>query len=130
MSGDVMRLGFLDWEPGGRLRFQKLRTDPEVFLLAQLVAQERHVALSNMLRRSRGSGHAASARQLAIYLAHVLLGRPQDIIAELFQRDRTTIAHAVQAIEDLRDTETFEAEIRRIESRLVTIRDEEMQHAA
>jgi chromosomal replication initiation ATPase DnaA len=125
-----MRSRFLDWEPAGRLRFQKLRTDPEVFLLTRLVAQERRVALSNLLRRSRGSGHAAAARQLAIYLSHVLLGRPQDVVAELFHRDRTTVTHAVQAMENLRETPGFEAEIGRIEGRLNQVRSQEVQHAA
>jgi chromosomal replication initiation ATPase DnaA len=125
-----MRLGFLDLEPGGRRRFQKLRSDPEVFLLTQLVAQERHVALTNLLRRSRGSGHAAAARQLAIYLAHVFLERPQDIVGELFQRDRTTIAHAVQAIEEIRDLTRIEAEIGHIEARFNDIRNGEIRHAA
>jgi chromosomal replication initiation ATPase DnaA len=125
-----MRLGGLDWEPGGRLRFQKLRSDPEVFVLAKLVAQERHVSMTSMLRRSRGSGHAAAARQLAIYLAHVSLERPQDIVADLFQRDRTTVAHSVQAIEDHRDDPRLEAQIARIEARLAEVRQSEMRHAA
>ena len=105
-------------------RFQKLRTDPEVFLIAQAVAQERHVPLSHMLRHSRGSGHAASARQLAIYLAHVLLARPQDVVADLFHRKRTTVTHAVQIMEMRRDDPKIEAEIERIEAHL------ELRHAA
>ena len=125
-----MGLGFFDWEPGGRRRFQKLRGDPEVFLVANLVAQERHVSMTSMLRRSRGSGHAAAARQLAIYLCHILLERPQDIVAELFQRDRTTVAHAVQTIEDQREHELLEGEIARIERRLNEVRATEVRHAA
>jgi chromosomal replication initiation ATPase DnaA len=128
MSGEAMR--YFELESGGRLRFQKLRTDPDVFLLAQLVAHERRVALTHLLRRSRGSGHAASARQLAIYLAHVLLERPQDVVADLFQRKRTTVAHSVQAVEDLRDDPRIEAEIERIELQLEAARTVEMQHAA
>ncbi len=125
-----MHLGVLHWGPGGRLRFQKLRGDPEVFQLTQLVAQERRVSMTSMLRRSRGSGRAAAARQLAIYLAHVLLERPQDIVADLFQRDRTTVAHAVQAIEDHRDDPRLEAQIARIEARLDEVRHSDMRHAA
>ncbi|MBL8596296.1 MULTISPECIES: helix-turn-helix domain-containing protein [unclassified Devosia] len=125
-----MHLGFLDWEPAGRLRFQKLRTDPEVFLLTQLVAQERRVSLTSLLRRSRGSGHAAAARQLAMYLCHVLLKRPQDVVAELFHRDRTTVAHAMQSIEDCRDDPGVEGEIARIEQRFNETRVTEVQHAA
>lgn len=113
-----MLLEFSEGEPGGRLRFQKLRSDPEVFVLTQLVAGERRVSMTNLLRRSRGSGRAASARQLAIYLAHVLLRRSQDVVADLFQRDRTTVAHSVQSVEDQRDMPGLEAEIERIEARL------------
>ena len=105
-------------------RFKRLRTDPEVFRLAQTVALERQVPLTNMLRHSRGSGHAASARQLAIYLAHVLLERPQDVVADLFHRKRTTVTHAVQTMEMRRDDPRLEAEIARIEAQL------EMRHAA
>lgn len=131
MLGDIMDLGVLDWEPGGRLRFQSLRGDREVFLVTQLVAEERGVSMTNLLRRSRGSGRAASARQLAIYLSHILLERPQDVIAELFSRDRTTIAHSCQTVEDRRDDPRLEAEIAKIEARLNHIRRaREMQHAA
>ena len=122
-----MHLGFLDWESKGGRRFQKLRTDPEVFLLTRVVAEERRVSMTNMLRRSRGSGHAASARQLAIYLSHVMLERPQDVVAFLFERDRSTVAHAVQSMEDRREEPRLEAEIARIEARL---RDGEVRHAA
>ena len=127
-----MDLGFFDWEPTGRRRFQKLRTDREVFLLTRLVAQERGVSMTNLLRRSRGPGRAAAARQLAIYLAHVLLERPQEAVADLFQRDRTTVTHAVQAVEDRReDVPELEAEIARIEARLrQCAAATEMQHAA
>jgi chromosomal replication initiation ATPase DnaA len=126
-----MDLGFLDWEPGGRLRFQALRSDPEVFLLTQIVAQERGVSLTRMLRRSRGSGRAASARQLAIYLSHILLERPQDVVAELFSRDRSTVVHSVKAVEDRRDNARLEAEILRIETRLRDYQHApEVKHAA
>ena len=100
-----------------RRRFQRLRSDPEVFALAQLVADERGVTLTALMRRSRGHGKSAAARQLAVYLAHVMLERPQDVVAELFGRDRTTIAHACHLIEDMRDKAAIDAEIARIESR-------------
>ena len=100
--------------------------------MTQTVARERGVALTKLLRRTRGSGRAASARQLAIYLAHTLLGRPQDVVAELFGRDRSTIAHAVQTLEDRRDRKPLEAEIARIEAQLQERRPpaEAMRHAA
>jgi chromosomal replication initiation ATPase DnaA len=126
-----MDLGFCGEEPGGRLRFQTLRSDPEVFLLTQLVAQERGVSMTKLLRRSRGSGRAASARQLAIYLSHVLLERPQDVVAYLFSRDRSTVVHSVNAVEDRRDNAKLETEIVRLEARLRECQTApEMKHAA
>lgn len=117
----------IEGDNAGRRRFQKLRADPEVFVLTQTVARERGVSLTKLLRPTRGSGHAASARQLAIYLAHTMLGRHQDVIAELFSRKRSTIVHAVQTMEDRRDKSGLEAEIAHIEGLL---RAPEMKHAA
>ncbi len=96
MLGVVMHLRDVESQDGEgrRRRFQRLRSDPEVFALVQLVADERGVTLTALMRRSRGHGKAAAARELAVYLAHVMLERPQDVVAELFARDRTTIAHA------------------------------------
>lgn len=126
-----MDLRFFEEPPGGRLRFQVLRTDPEVFVLTQIIAQERGVAMSKMLRFSRGSGRAASARQLAIYLSHILLERPQDVVGHLFSRDRSTVVHSVNAIEDRRDDPKLEAEIARIEARLREVFPApEVKHAA
>lgn len=115
MYGCSMYFGIVDGDHAGRLRFQKLRVDPDVFELTQIVARERGVSLTKLLRRSRGSGRAASARQLAIYLAHTTLGRPQEVVAELFSRERSTIAHAVHSMEDNRDNVEIDQEITRIE---------------
>ena len=126
-----MDFRFFDEAPGARRRFKVLRTDPEVFLLTQIIAQERGVAMSKMLRRSRGSGRAASARQLAIYLSHILLERPQDVVGYLFSRDRSTVVHSVNAVEDRRDNPKLEAELVRIEARLRECQQApEMKHAA
>lgn len=100
-----------------RLRFQQLREDAEVFALTRAVTAETGVCLTDMLRRSRGFGRAARARQTAIYLAHVLLSRSQQDVALMFNRDRTTVAHAVQMIEDRRDDPRVERLIQRIERR-------------
>lgn len=51
----------------------------------------------------RGSARTASARQVAIYLAHVACGLSLTSAGGLFRRDRTTAAHACSVVEDLRD---------------------------
>src|SRR5690349_1907199 len=106
----------------GRLRFSKLRADREVFALTQAVGAETRVCLSKMLQRSRGFGRAAKARQIAMYLAHVLLSRPQHVVALMFDRDRTTVAHAMQVVEDRRDDPRLERLIERIERRFEATR--------
>jgi len=117
----LSRIGDLGYGES-RLRFQQLRADREVFALCQVVAEEMSVCLTKMLRRSRGFGRATKARQIAIYLAHVLLSRPQHDIAEMFGRDRTTVAHATQAVEDRRDDPRVERLIERIEHRFERVR--------
>jgi hypothetical protein len=47
----------------------------------------------------------------------VLLSRSQQDVAVMFNRDRTTVAHAVQMVEDRRDDASVERLIQRIERR-------------
>jgi chromosomal replication initiation ATPase DnaA len=114
----LVRSGLIDIGSDRRRRkFQRLRNDPEAFALVKMIAGARGVTLTALMRRSRGHGRAAAARQFAVYLTHVLLERPQDVVAELFGRDRTTIAHACHLVEDMREKPEVEAEIARIEAR-------------
>ncbi|RYE11212.1 MAG: chromosomal replication initiator DnaA [Hyphomicrobiales bacterium] len=100
------------------LRFGRLRADPEAFELVQRVARRRNISITALLHPSRGRDRDASARFLAMYLVHVVLGRPQEIVGELFGRDRSTVAHACQRLEDLRDdNKMIEAEIARLQAR-------------
>lgn len=115
--------------PARNLRFRRLRKDAEVFALTQAVARVRRVTLRQMLAKGRGTARAASARQLAMYLAHVVLQRPQDVVGRLFGRDASTVSHACQIIEDLRDHPPLEGEIARVESALLQHR-EARDHAA
>ena len=102
------------------LRLARLRRDREVYLLTRTVARARGLPLRQMLASGRGKADEAGARQLAMYLAHVLLGRRQDAIGLLFGRDTSTVSYACRVIEDLRDDPVIEAEIAQIESRLPT----------
>ncbi len=47
-------------------------------------------------------------RQVAMYVAHVVLRVNMGDIGKAFGRDRTTVLHACQLIEDLRDDEAFD----------------------
>lgn len=45
---------------------------------------------------------------VAMYLAHTGLGYTMSEVGHLFSRDRTTVAHACQVIEDRRDDPMFD----------------------
>ncbi len=67
-----------------------------------------HVAPEVLEAPSRGVARIALARQVAMYLAHVV-GRIEYMeVGRLFGRDRTTVAHACAVIEDLRDNPKFD----------------------
>jgi chromosomal replication initiation ATPase DnaA len=85
-----------------------------VLALVRRVAVHRGVAVADILRVTRGNAAVVEARWLAMYLAHVNLGRDQDFVATLFGRDRTTVAYACHLMEDRRDDAALEAEIGRI----------------
>jgi chromosomal replication initiation ATPase DnaA len=62
-----------------------------------------NVEVSDLRSRRRGSPQMAFARQVAMYLAHVVCGFSFTEVGALFGRDRTTVAHACMVVEDRRD---------------------------
>lgn len=90
----------------------------QVRKVVTLVARQCEVSKDMMLNDSRGAGEVARARQLAMYLAHVVLGERMTDIGMWFGRDRTTVSHACHVIEDLREDGAFDAEVCRLEATL------------
>jgi chromosomal replication initiation ATPase DnaA len=66
----------------------------------------------------RGAPVEAFARQVAMYLAHVALGLNLTEVARLFDRDRSTVAHACALIEDRRDAAPFDSALDLLEGAL------------
>lgn len=96
-----------------------------------LVAQERHVPAVLFTHRSRSRLATARARQLAMYLAHIVYGRSMKEIGEAFGRDRTTVSYACALIEDMRDDPHFDEEVSALERQLErTASSERRSHAA
>lgn len=83
-----------------------------------LVANHKNVPVRLLIHRSRGRLAVARARQIAMYLAHVILGRSLTDIGLAFGRDRTTVSHACGLIEDMRDDRSFDEEICVLERQL------------
>jgi chromosomal replication initiation ATPase DnaA len=68
-----------------------------------LVAQAYGVTLDEILAATRRTSRAARARQVAMYLVHVVFSLSFGCIAQAFARDRSTVCHAIQRVEAMRD---------------------------
>ncbi|MDB5614077.1 MAG: chromosomal replication initiator DnaA [Devosia sp.] len=85
-----------------------------------LVAQRKNVPIRLLIDTKRGRRSSARARQLAMYLSHVVYGRSLAEIGKAFGRDRTTVSYACALIEDMRDDPRFDEEVCALELQLET----------
>ncbi|MCO5159940.1 MAG: chromosomal replication initiator DnaA [Mesorhizobium sp.] len=56
----------------------------------------------------RSSHDVARVRQIAMYVAHVVLGLTMNEVGRGFGRDRTTVLYACHLVEDMREDEEFD----------------------
>lgn len=59
-------------------------------------------------RPGRASHDVVRVRQIAMYVAHVVLRLSMSDIGRGFGRDRTTVLHACHLVEDMRDDPEFD----------------------
>ena len=85
-------------------------------VIEQTVARVFDVDIEHMRLPTRGPARAATARQVAMYLAHVVCGLSLTEAGELFERDRTTVAHACHVVEDRREDQDFDRAIELLEN--------------
>lgn len=71
---------------------------------------------SRIVSPKRDEQPVVLARQVAMYLAHVNLQLPMQVVGHAFGRDRTTVAYALGRIEDRRDEPAFDALLTRMEA--------------
>ncbi|MEA2882196.1 MAG: hypothetical protein QOH32_1452 [Bradyrhizobium sp.] len=71
--------------------------------VAFCVARDFGLDLPDLFGPTRGAPRVAFARQVAMYLAHVGFQLSLGAISRVFDRDRTTVAHACRVVEDGRD---------------------------
>jgi hypothetical protein len=86
-----------------RLRRQVIAPDRLRRIIEDVVSEAFRVSRSELRHATRGCARIAFARQAAMYLAHVACGLRFAEIGRIFQRDRTTVAHACAVVEDRRD---------------------------
>lgn len=83
--------------------------------VVDLVSRCTNVPAHLMFHHSRCRAGIADARQLAMYLLHVSLGRTMVDVGAFFGRDRTTVSHACGRIEDRRDSPEFDEIVTNLE---------------
>lgn len=66
-------------------------------------------------RPGRSPEEVTRVRQIAMYLAHVMLGLPMGEVGKAFGKERTTVMHACHLVEDMRDDIELDAIICRLE---------------
>lgn len=80
-----------------------------------VVAQVFALPPADLLRTTRGRAGVALARQIAMYLAHVVGGQTLTDVGTHFRRDRTTVAHACRLVESRRDDPSFDRVVELLE---------------
>ncbi len=87
------------------------------------VAAVFEVDVHQLRASTRGSTRTAFARQVAMYLAHVVCGLSLTEVGTLFARDRTTAAHACRVIEDQRDDPELDGRLEHLERAVAALFD-------
>lgn len=95
-----------------------------------LVANQKKLPLRLLTDVRRGRRAIARARQIAMYLCHVVYGCSHAEVGRAFGRDRTTVAYACALIEDMRDDARFDDEVGALEQLLETTIAGEIAHHA
>jgi chromosomal replication initiation ATPase DnaA len=72
--------------------------------MSQIIVSHAYgIALAEMRAPGRGARKAAHARQVAMYLSHVVFAMSGDDVAQAFGRERSTAYHAFRRVEELRE---------------------------
>ncbi|MEX0645976.1 MAG: helix-turn-helix domain-containing protein [Parvularculaceae bacterium] len=74
------------------------------------------VSIYELKAKGRSRASIAFARQIAMYLAHVVGQLTLADISIVFERDRTTVAYALAMIEDRRDSPMFDRQMEYLSS--------------
>ena len=71
--------------------------------MTQIVVAHAYGVTLDDLRSPSRVGHIALARQVAMYLAHIVFSMSMTEVGRGFGRDRSTACHAIQRVEAMRD---------------------------
>jgi len=91
-------------------------------MIQLLVAHLCGISIHDLLGK-RGGARIVLARQIAMYLMHVVCGLNMAQIGASFRLDRSTASYACHRIEDLRDDPCFDRQLTQLENLLRTAGD-------
>ena len=83
-----------------------------------VVAHAYGVTLEDMSADTRGAPRAALARQIAMYLAHIVFALSVRDVARGFGRKHSTCLHAIQRVEELREDPDLDRTLHFLETML------------
>ena len=83
--------------------------------ISRVIASIYEIDVAHLLAPTRGNATIALARQVAMYLAHVGCGLTLTEVGRQFGRDRTTVAHACEVVEERREDQDFDQMIELLE---------------
>lgn len=85
-----------------------------------LVAHVYGVDVKHMRSAKRSNPRAALARQIAMYLSHIVLKMSLTEIGTAFGRNRSTACHALHHVEEMREDPELDRTLRQLEVLLRT----------
>lgn len=91
----------------------------QVWLVQATISHVMGVPLNDLCAATRRRPKAALARQIAMYLCHVVFEIGVSEAARAFARDPSTVTHALQRIEEMREDAAFDTTLTAIEAMLL-----------
>nr|WP_298100062.1 helix-turn-helix domain-containing protein [uncultured Shinella sp.] len=90
-------------------------------IVRQLVLEMTAMASERPLWRRDSRRSTCHVRQISMYVCHVVLQLSLSDIGAAFGRDRTTVGHACNVVEDRRDDASFDAFVAAIERVVLSV---------
>jgi chromosomal replication initiation ATPase DnaA len=84
-------------------------------LIVAAVAIELGIQATQVFAKYKGPSHISFARQVSMYLMHVVFQINLSRVARAFGRDRSTVSHACNVIEDCREDNEFDEKMMGLE---------------
>jgi chromosomal replication initiation ATPase DnaA len=102
-----------------RKRDRTARDEERIFeacdSIVDLAAAFFNVPGRELRQPGRSTVDVTRVRQIAMYLAHVMLALPMRDVGKAFGKDRTTVVHACHLVEEMRDDAELDAVVCRLE---------------